>query len=79
MISKMMLLPILLLFLVKTSTSLNVTLSDLRQKEDLKHTRLHRKDITFQGSHIEGIALHKTETNEDAEHWQVDGSLIYSI
>jgi len=70
---------LLLLFLLKASTSLNVTLSDLRQKEDLKHTRLHRKDITFQGSHIEGIALHKTQTHEDAEHWQVDGSLILAI
>jgi len=74
-----MLLLIILLHLVKASTSLNVTLSDLRQKEDLKHTRLHRKDITFQGSHIESIALHKTQTHEDAEHWQVDGRLIYSI
>ena len=77
----MMLLPmiLLLLFLVKASTSLNVTISDLRQKEDLKHTRLHRKDITFQGSHIESIALHKTQTHEEAEHWQVEGRLILAI
>ena len=73
-----MLLLIILLLLVKVG-SVNVTISDLRQKEDLKHTRLHRKDITFQGSHVEGIAIHKTEVHEDAEHWQVDGRLIYSI
>lgn len=74
----MMLLLIILLLLVKVG-SVNVTISDLIQKEDLKHNRLHRKDITFQNSHHQGIAIHKTETKEDAEHWQVDGRLIYSI
>ena len=71
-----MLLLIILLLLVKVG-SVNVTISDLHQKEDLKHTRLHRKDITVDGSHIEGIALH--HTHEEAEHWQVGGPLIYSI
>jgi len=73
----MMLLLIILLLLVKVG-SVNVTISDLRQKQtDLKHTRLHRKDITFGSSHIQSIALHKT--HEEAEHWQVDGRLIYAI
>ena len=56
----------------------NVTIADLRKKENVNHSRYHTKDITFHGSHIHGIALH-ISNRSDEDHWTITAPLAYAF
>ena len=43
------------------------------------YRRLHPKDITWQGSHIEGIAFHATTNYYFDDHWSIAGKLVYAL
>ena len=59
--------------------SVNVTIADLRKKEDVNHSRYHTKDITFHGSHIHGIALHISNRSDEEDHWTITAPLAYAF
>ena len=77
-----MLLAYTLHILLLTSTSadsLLVTIADQRRNQAndaMIYERFHYKDILVGGSHIEGVAVHKTSSEE---HWSVSAPLVYAL
>eukprot|EP00581_Thalassiosira_minuscula_P000974 CAMPEP_0183747578 /NCGR_PEP_ID=MMETSP0737-20130205/67336_1 /TAXON_ID=385413 /ORGANISM="Thalassiosira miniscula, Strain CCMP1093" /LENGTH=183 /DNA_ID=CAMNT_0025983291 /DNA_START=507 /DNA_END=1058 /DNA_ORIENTATION=- len=60
-----------------------VTIADLRNsKRRHSRRRFHTKDISFGGSHIQGVALHASTTDPDDDvddHWSVTAPLVYAL
>lgn len=60
-----------------------VTIADLQNPSgDNVYSRFHIKDITLDGSHIQGVALHVTNSPDDngnLDHWSVTAPLVYAL
>ena len=67
-----------LLLLRKTANGVVVTIKDVANNNDppVGHRRFHLKDISWHGSHIQGVALHRTNYDD---HWTVTAPLVYAL
>jgi len=77
-VSLLSLLQALLLLLHKTADGVVVTIKDVANNNDppVGHRRFHLKDISWHGSHIQGIALHRTNYDD---HWTITAPLVYAL
>ena len=68
----------LLLLLLKTANGVVVTIQDAANSKDppVGHRRFHLKDISWHGSHIQGVALHRTNYDD---HWTMTAPLVYAL
>ena len=68
----------ILLLLLKTASGVVVTIKDVANKHDppVGHRRFHLKDISWHGSHIQGVALHRTNYDD---HWTITAPLVYAL
>mmetsp|Transcript_9530 Transcript_9530/g.20657 ORF Transcript_9530/g.20657 Transcript_9530/m.20657 type:complete len:207 (-) Transcript_9530:2843-3463(-) len=68
--------------LLMLGNAVTVRIADIQNSNDdavARHnTRFHTKDISFEGSHIQGVALHATDVDDDI-HWSVAAPLAYAL
>ena len=80
------------LLLLSNANTISVTITDLQDNNDAAtHPSLyphftslfgfHTKDISFEGSHIQGVALHASTYPDDDEDgpWSVTAPLVYAL